>query len=386
MEQSERRHSSRRRNFRWIRVEAWSNHELGELEEWWSAGFEQTGRGPGDVFFKGYHLWANQESKNQESSSLEEPPLWDYVSKIEKQGGGGTWKFKCNLCNEIRQGSYPRFRAHLLGIKGSGISICKKATTGDKLEMKRLEDTYKEKKSESKSKEVELPCESSVGFKKRKVIQDYLRMKCLRRFFPNDDEYRRVIDEYAMFSMKSGTFEDLTSIEHKDTMEPKNWWVNFDAQTPFLQALAFRLLGQSSSSSCVERNWSTYAFIHSLRRKNLTTSRAQYLVHGRSKCYNASLLVWGGCRNCHCQLSLENRLEVSNTVVPKVARSCMSQSGQHYLTLARYWLACTIVQGSCMARHYLVSRSCKFMHGRARVSTTMLGLGTACVGSGVGLL
>ena len=63
------------------------------------------------------------------------------------------------------------------------------------------------------------------------------------------------------------------------TMEPKSWWVNFGAQTPFLQTLAFRLLGQPSSSSCAERNWSTYAFIHSLRRNKLTTSRAQDLVY-----------------------------------------------------------------------------------------------------------
>ncbi|GJS99369.1 hAT dimerization domain, ribonuclease H-like domain protein [Tanacetum coccineum] len=49
-------------------------------------------------------------------------------------------------------------------------------------------------------------------------------------------------------------------------------------QTPD-RTLAFRLLGQPSSSSCVERNWSTYAFIHSLRRNKLTTSRAQDLVY-----------------------------------------------------------------------------------------------------------
>lgn len=105
------------------------------------------------------------------------------------------------------------------------------------------------------------------------------RRNCLRRLFPNDDEHRRVLDEYAMFSMKSGPFEDLSSISHMATMEPKNWWANFGAQTPFLQTLAFRLLGQPSSSSCAERNWSTYAFIHSLRRNKLTTSRAQDLVY-----------------------------------------------------------------------------------------------------------
>nr|XP_043613038.1 uncharacterized protein LOC122585009 [Erigeron canadensis] len=105
------------------------------------------------------------------------------------------------------------------------------------------------------------------------------RMKCFRRLFPNDDEYSKVLDEYTMFSMKNGYFEDLTSISKMATMEPKSWWVNFGAQTPFLQTLAFRLLGQPSSSSCAERNWSTYAFIHSLRRNKLTTSRAQDLVY-----------------------------------------------------------------------------------------------------------
>ncbi|GJR27316.1 hAT dimerization domain, ribonuclease H-like domain protein [Tanacetum coccineum] len=105
------------------------------------------------------------------------------------------------------------------------------------------------------------------------------RMKCFRRLFPNDDEHSKVLDEYAMFSMKSGFFSDLTSISMMGTMEPKSWWVNFGAQTPFLQTLAFRLLGQPSSSSCAERNWSTYAFIHSLRRNKLTTSRAQDLVY-----------------------------------------------------------------------------------------------------------
>ncbi|CAH1430767.1 unnamed protein product [Lactuca virosa] len=38
------------------------------------------------------------------------------------------------------------------------------------------------------------------------------KMKCFRRLFLNDDEYSKVHDEYAMFSMKSGPFEDLTSI------------------------------------------------------------------------------------------------------------------------------------------------------------------------------
>nr|KAJ0227477.1 hypothetical protein LSAT_V11C100030520 [Lactuca sativa] len=49
----------------------------------------------------------------------------------------------------------------------------------------------------------------------------------------------------------------------------------------------FRLLGQPSYSSCVERKWSTYAFIYSLKRNKLTTSRTQDLVYIH---YNLRLL------------------------------------------------------------------------------------------------
>ncbi|PWA67780.1 HAT dimerization domain, Ribonuclease H-like domain protein [Artemisia annua] len=117
----------------------------------------------------------------------------------------------------------------------------------------------------------------SAPHRDREISQE--RAKCLRRLFPNPDEHRRLLDEYAMLSTKSGCFSDLTSIEMMGTTEPKSWWVNFGAQTPFLQTLALRLLGQPCSSSCAERNWSTYSFIHSLRRNKLTTSRAQDLVY-----------------------------------------------------------------------------------------------------------
>ncbi|GKB01179.1 hypothetical protein Tco_0829223 [Tanacetum coccineum] len=62
-------------------------------------------------------IMASQEETQQETQ--DQPPLWEYVTKLEKQGAsGGVWKFQCNLCSETRQGSYSRVRAHLLGIKG----------------------------------------------------------------------------------------------------------------------------------------------------------------------------------------------------------------------------------------------------------------------------
>ena len=46
-----------------------------------------------------------------------------------------------------------------------------------------------------------------------------------------------------------------------------------------LQSIALKLLGQPCSSSCCERNWSTYNFIHSMKRNKLTPQRAEDLVY-----------------------------------------------------------------------------------------------------------
>ncbi|KAJ9542134.1 hypothetical protein OSB04_028640 [Centaurea solstitialis] len=59
------------------------------------------------------------------------------------------------------------------------------------------------------------------------------RTKCFRRLFPNDDEYRKVLDEYAMFSMKTGPFDDLHAFQRWVLWNPiidvKMWDVGGDA-------------------------------------------------------------------------------------------------------------------------------------------------------------
>jgi len=62
-------------------------------------------------------------------------------------------------------------------------------------------------------------------------------------------------------------------------MEPKNWWVTYGSTTPNIQALTFKFLVQPCSSSCCERNWSTYSFIQSLKRNKLTPARAEDLIY-----------------------------------------------------------------------------------------------------------
>jgi hypothetical protein len=56
------------------------------------------------------------------------------------------------------------------------------------------------------------------------------------------------------------------------------WWTNHGQSAPLLMSLAMKLLSQPASSSCCERNWSTYSFIHSVTRNALTPERAEDLV------------------------------------------------------------------------------------------------------------
>ncbi|KAL0690949.1 hypothetical protein Bca4012_090628 [Brassica carinata] len=117
-------------------------------------------------------VMTSQGSSDNIENASEEAPLWNYVTKLEKSGAkGSTWKFKCNICNKDRQGSYSRIRAHLLGIKNQGIAICKKVTRSQKAEMQKLEDEFEKKINECGSRAVPLPCESSEtnpASKKRK--------------------------------------------------------------------------------------------------------------------------------------------------------------------------------------------------------------------------
>ncbi|XP_039050202.1 uncharacterized protein LOC120191296 [Hibiscus syriacus] len=117
--------------------------------------------------------------------------------------------------------------------------------------------------------------------------RDGERMKYFRRLFPNDNDFDKVLDEFACFSLKLEPFEDLMSLTKRHSSDPKSWWANFGAEISLLQSLAFKVFGQPTSSSCCERNWSTCYFIHSLRRNKLNPSRAEDLVYIH---YNLRLL------------------------------------------------------------------------------------------------
>ncbi|KAK1591277.1 hypothetical protein Q3G72_005227 [Acer saccharum] len=99
------------------------------------------------------------------------------------------------------------------------------------------------------------------------------RKKCLERYFSNEGERRSFNNEYAEFSLYLEDFSSGDSMMDRDFMAPATWWAVHGASTPTLQSIALKLLGQPCSSSSCERNWSTYNFIHSLRKNKITPQR-----------------------------------------------------------------------------------------------------------------
>ena len=71
------------------------------------------------------------------------------------------------------------------------------------------------------------------------------------------------------FSTCFKDFSSSDSINDKWYMSHVKWWVFHGTSAPMLQSIALKLLRQHCSSSCCEINWSTYNFIHSMKRNKL---------------------------------------------------------------------------------------------------------------------
>ncbi|XP_066162205.1 uncharacterized protein [Oryza sativa Japonica Group] len=87
--------------------------------------------------------------------------------------------------------------------------------------------------------------------------------------------------EVEMYRRKTGEFGRALArrmaIDGKTS--PAQWWSMFASDTPNLKKLALRLVGQCCSSSGCERNWSTFAFVHTKVRNRLTHKKLNKLVY-----------------------------------------------------------------------------------------------------------
>ena len=105
--------------------------------------------------------------------------------------------------------------------------------------------------------------------------------KCLERYFEDESELRVVKIEFAAFL--GGRFPSPDTLIDWWALQPLVWWQYHSSSSfPTLQTFTIKLLGQPCSSSCAERNWSTYKFIHSLKRNKMAPACAEDLIYVHS--------------------------------------------------------------------------------------------------------
>ncbi|KAJ1257224.1 hypothetical protein BS78_K172500 [Paspalum vaginatum] len=110
-----------------------------------------------------------------------------------------------------------------------------------------------------------LHCVGRVPPHKDKEVSQ-MRMQCFKKFFRNPEELAQVKEEYSRFSSCSEEFNDPDSIHDRFAVSPMTWWTNHGQSIPLLMTLAIKLICQSASSSCYERNWKRaedLVFVHS---------------------------------------------------------------------------------------------------------------------------
>ncbi|XP_059067875.1 uncharacterized protein LOC131858600 [Cryptomeria japonica] len=102
------------------------------------------------------------------------------------------------------------------------------------------------------------------------------------RVYPNREDRILIKEEMSKY------INGVDNFSHRDVpfdrlnMEPKVFWENYGAKTPHLRDTTIRVLSQASSAFVCERNWSEYAFIHSMKRNRLGSKKAEDLVYVHS--------------------------------------------------------------------------------------------------------
>jgi hypothetical protein len=84
---------------------------------------------------------------------------------------------------------------------------------------------------------------------------------------------------FAKFSIASGRFSTYDVLKDKVAKKPCAWWETHVETCPPLQQLSMRMLSQVTSSSCIERNWSTNGNLYSLKKSRFEQSKVETMVY-----------------------------------------------------------------------------------------------------------
>ena len=85
-----------------------------------------------------------------------------------------------------------------------------------------------------------------------------------------DEEENAILScELSKYISRQGPFGGLYANKDRDRLTPIEWWSMYGSGFSRLHRLAVEVLSQVVNSSSAERCWSTYSFIHNVRRNNL---------------------------------------------------------------------------------------------------------------------
>ncbi|XP_062011882.1 uncharacterized protein LOC133728490 [Rosa rugosa] len=120
------------------------------------------------------------------------------------------------------------------------------------------------------------------GFTRKSPNQDIEVITSLMEAFDKISEDREEAEvlrqQYAIFHQRKGIFATQAVQTDAVTMDAIDWWSTYGSQVPQLAEVAQKVLAQPVSSSSAERNWSTYSYIHNVKRNRLNAERADKLV------------------------------------------------------------------------------------------------------------
>ncbi|KAK1391295.1 DUF659 domain-containing protein [Heracleum sosnowskyi] len=118
-----------------------------------------------------------------------------------------------------------------------------------------------------------------LGFALNPFFYDINNLKSPAPVGEDEDEKRVLRRQLSKFQGKEGIFGTHAAMIDAVSMSPISWWSTYGAETPELSEIAMKVLSQPISSSSAERVWSTYYYIHNVKRNRLNSLRADKLVY-----------------------------------------------------------------------------------------------------------
>lgn len=105
--------------------------------------------------------------------------------------------------------------------------------------------------------------EGHYKFKSSQAVNAADKLKrVIAQLADSSEEAMVAMKQFLDFRANKGTFNGTMARLAASNTSPSDWWLLYGGEVPILQKYALRIVSQCVSSSGCERNWSTFALIH----------------------------------------------------------------------------------------------------------------------------